>query len=240
MKTIAISQSNYIPWKGYFDLINSVDEFVIYDQVQFTRRDWRNRNRIKTRDGLLWLTIPVRTKGRFLQRIDETRIADPGWAARHWATLANAYARAPFFAAYEALVSGLYGGCREELLSRVNRRFIAGLCAALGIRTPIRGSDEFVLEGNPSERLAGICAQAGAGAYATGPRARDYLEEGPFARAGVSLVWMDYEGYRPYPQLHGGYEDRVSVLDLLFNTGPDAAAYMKSFGAPAEAPGGGP
>src|SRR5208283_1807000 len=93
-KSLAAIQSNYIPWKGYFDIINRVDEFMLYDDAQYTRRDWRNRNKIKTPRGLRWLTIPVRVKGKFHQKICETEISDPGWAAGHWQTLRQNYARA--------------------------------------------------------------------------------------------------------------------------------------------------
>jgi len=96
-KRIAAIQSSYIPWKGYFDAINVVDEFILLDEVQFTKRDWRNRNKIKTSQGIQWLTIPVAVKGRYLQRIDETRIADSGWAQRHWSTLTHTYRRAAAF-----------------------------------------------------------------------------------------------------------------------------------------------
>src|SRR6476660_6059569 len=105
---IAIVQSNYIPWKGYFDLMRSVDEFVLYDDVQYTRRDWRNRNRIKTADGVQWLTVPVQVKGKYTQPIREVRVNDREWAANHWARLRHAYARAPHFADYADLLGELY------------------------------------------------------------------------------------------------------------------------------------
>jgi hypothetical protein len=100
-KTIAIVQSNYIPWKGYFDLIARVDEFILYDDMQYTRRDWRNRNLIKTAQGLQWLTIPVDVKGKYFQRINETQISDANWAEVHWKSIVHTYARAPFFAQYK-------------------------------------------------------------------------------------------------------------------------------------------
>src|ERR1041384_7029573 len=96
-KMVAIVQSNYIPWKGYFDMIRGVDEFVLYDDVQYTRRDWRNRNRIKTAQGTQWLTIPVEVKGKYLQAIKETKISDPSWGRTHWRTLCHSYNRAPHF-----------------------------------------------------------------------------------------------------------------------------------------------
>src|SRR5689334_23874036 len=107
-KCVAIVQSSYIPWKGYFDLIRAADEFILLDDVQFTKRDWRSRNRIKTKDGLSWLSIPVHTKGRQLQKIAETTTADPSWARRHWKSIESAYARTAFFDAYAAPFAAFY------------------------------------------------------------------------------------------------------------------------------------
>src|SRR4029079_17998839 len=121
-KRVAILQSNYIPWVGYFDIISRVDEFVIYDVVQFTKHDWRNRNRIKTAGGLQWLTIPVVTSGRFGQSVAETRIAAPDWTVTHCRVVAEAYARAPFFRHYKDCIATAYEQCATiDLLSAVNR-----------------------------------------------------------------------------------------------------------------------
>src|SRR5687767_4463301 len=117
-KSVAIVQSSYIPWKGYFDLINSVDEFILFDDRQYTRRDWRSRNRIKTARGVSWLSIPISSKGKYTQRIDETEVADPMWAQRHWAMIEQAYRRAPHFDAYCDRIRSLYRDCGETLLSR--------------------------------------------------------------------------------------------------------------------------
>jgi hypothetical protein len=228
---IAISQSNYVPWKGYFDLINSVDEFVLYDEAQFTRRDWRNRNTIKTPTGLSWLTIPVETKGKFLQKISETRVSEPDWPRRHWARIAGSYVKAPHFGEFGLRLEALYQGPGEEMLSCTNSRFLSAVMGMLGIRTPLRQSSEFTLEGDRSERLLGICRQAGADTYLSGPAARDYLDVGLFERAGVRVEWMDYSGYPPYRQLHGDFQHGVSVIDLLLNEGSNAPRFMKSFPA---------
>jgi hypothetical protein len=225
-KAIAIVQSNYIPWKGYFDLMARVDELVLYDDVQYTRRDWRNRNRLKTPQGVQWLTIPVQVKGRYLQRIDETFVSDPRWGERHWATLQGWYGKAPFFARYAPLLEDLYRNTREHKLSAINRRFLQALCDELGIATPLSSSADYPSEGHKTERLLGICQAAGATHYLSGPAAREYLEEELFAAAGIAVEWMSYEGYPEYPQLHPPFEHAVSVLDLLLNVGEDAPAYM--------------
>jgi hypothetical protein len=225
-KTVAIVQSNYVPWKGYFDLMAKVDEFILYDDVQYTRRDWRNRNRFKAPAGVQWLTIPVQVKGRYLQRIDETFVSDPRWGERHWATLRGWYGKAPFFKHYRELLEGLYRDTRELNLAAINRRFLEALREALGIDTPLRSSVEYTSSGVKTERLLGICRAAGATRYVSGPAAKEYLEEERFHAAGMEVEWMEYEGYREYPQLHPPFEHAVSVLDLLLNVGGDAPRYM--------------
>jgi hypothetical protein len=225
LKRIAILQSNYLPWKGYFDLIHSVDEFVFYDDMQYTRRDWRNRNRIKTPTGLQWLTVPVRVKGRYEQPIRETLIDGGDWAGRHWKALALNYGHAPGFKANAQWVEPLY---RQSwtYLSVLNRAFIEGVCSRLGIKTRLRNSWDYRLQGERSERLASICEQAGASVYVSGPSARGYLDAAAFARRGIAVEWFDYSGYPEYPQQWGGaFEHAVSILDLLFQCGDQSPRY---------------
>jgi WbqC-like protein family len=233
---VAIVQSNYIPWKGYFDIINMVDEFILFDDRQYTRRDWRNRNLIKTAQGLHWLTIPVQTKGRFEQRIDETMIGDSDWADKHWKTILNAYRSAPFFDQYEKALASVYRVSGAEPLSIVNRRFLEAICDLLQIGTRLSWSTDYPTTGHKTERLVNLCRLAGATAYVSGPAARVYLEEEQFLDAGIELTYMDYSNYPEYEQLHGPFEHGVSIIDLLFNAGPDAHRYMKSFGAAVVAP----
>ncbi len=229
-KTVAISQSNYIPWKGFFDFINSVDEFVLYDEVQYTRRDWRNRNKIKTRDGLRWLTIPVQVKGNYHQRIDEMTVSDPDWARRHWDTITHNYAKAACFSEMRSPIGDLYNSLDEPSLSHINLRFLTLLCNLLGIRTHFTWSTEYPRAADDRvERLVEICQQLNATDYVTGPSARDYLDESAFHTAGIRVHYMDYRGYPEYPQLFGTFEHGVSVLDLIFNTGREAPCFMKSF-----------
>jgi hypothetical protein len=227
-KTVAIVQSNYVPWKGYFDLVRAADEFVLYDDVQYTRRDWRNRNRIKTSAGLQWLTIPVEVKGKYTQKIRDTRVSDRAWAANHWTRLRHAYAKAPHFGEFAELLGCLYADAAGlEFLSEVNESFLRVVCGLLDITTRLRPSADYdVSNPDPSGRLLAICTQAGATEYLSGPAARAYLDEAAFARAGVTVRYMDYTGYPEYPQLHGPFEHAVSVLDLLFMTGPRAADHL--------------
>ncbi|MBX9690071.1 MAG: WbqC family protein [Candidatus Obscuribacterales bacterium] len=229
---VAILQSSYIPWKGYFDQINSVDAFVLYDCVQFTRRDWRNRNKIKTPHGLHWLSIPVEVKGKYFQSIFDTKIADKSWAQEHFLSLKHHYAKANHFQDYEAELKEIYGEAAEiESLSKVNHLFLSRICKWLGINTPLRWADEFTLAEGKTERLFGICKSLNADIYISGPAAKDYLDEAVFNNNQMRVEWADYSGYPEYKQLHPPFEHGVTILDLLFNEGPQAQQYMKSFRA---------
>ena len=231
MKKVAILQSNYIPWKGYFDLIGAVDEFILYDDMQYTRRDWRNRNQIKTPQGVQWLTVPVRVKGKYEQKIRDTEIDGSDWAVAHWKALVQNYARAPHFAEIAAWLEPLYLSGSSPLLSDLNRRFIQAICAYLHIDTVISDSRDYALVDGKTERLADLCAQAGGTEYVSGPSARDYVDESVFERSGIQLTWFDYAGYPEYPQLWGDFAHGVTVLDLLFNCGRDAGRFMRYAGS---------
>jgi hypothetical protein len=208
--------------------MRSVDEFVLFDDVQYTRRDWRNRNRIKTRDGLLWLSVPVVSKGLYLEPINRILVSEPTWAGRHWKSISANYARAPFFRTYAPALEELYLGCTETRLSDVNHRFLAGLADMLGIRTRLLWSSDFVLAPGKTERLVGICKQAGATVYLSGPSAAAYLNGEEFRDAGIELRYFAYDGYPPYHQMFPPFEHRVSVVDLLLNEGPGATRFMLS------------
>lgn len=230
-KKIAISQSNYIPWKGYFDLINSVDEFVLYDDVQYTKRDWRNRNIIKTKDGLKWLTIPVETKGKFVQKINETRINNKKWAQDHWKAIQHSYSKTRCFDKFKNKFENTYLNLNTEMLSLINYTFINLVCEILEIRTKLSWSSDYELYGDQTERLINICRQAGANIYYAGPKAKNYLDEKKIKDSNIKLVYFDYNSYVLYRQLWGEFIHNVTILDLIFNEGLDAKKYMKSFNA---------
>ena len=228
-KRVAIVQSNYIPWKGYFDLIASVDEFILYDDVQYTRRDWRNRNLLKTASGLQWLTIPVEVKGKYHQKIRDVVVSDAGWSSTHWRTITHHYSRAPHFRGMKERVERWYAEVAPlTSLSAINEHLLRAVCGALDIGTAITKSSDYALSEGRTERLLELCRQAGAGTYLSGPSARGYLDEALFRDAGMTVEWMDYGSYREYPQLHPPFEHGVTVLDLLFNTGADARSYLKT------------
>ena len=227
-KTIAILQSNYIPWKGYFDLINLVDEFVIYDDVQFTKHDWRNRNLIKTQQGLQWLTIPVRQE-KLAQLIKDTKITDKRWPRKHWASLCQNYSKAKYFPKYRNIFEELYSSIDFESLSEVNYLFITVINEILGINTQITCSSEFGIVDGQTERLLNICKQSGATDYLSGPAAKEYFDCALAERENIKISWMDYDKYPEYKQLYQPFEHGVTILDLLFNLGPHTKHYMKSF-----------
>ena len=228
-KRIAIVQSNYLPWKGYFDLIASVDEFVLFDAFQYTRRSWRNRNRIKTPQGVQWLTVPVAASPQRSTRISDVRLASPNWAEHHLKTLRMAYGRAPYFAEVIEMIEEVVSA-RPTYLSELNVALIRRICAFLGISTTIRTQHDYQAIDHRQLRLRDICVQAGASVYVSGPAAKAYLDESVMRAAGIEVEWFDYSRYPDHSQLWGPFVHNVSVIDLLFNHGPHSAAFMKCVG----------
>lgn len=209
-------------------MIAAVDEFVLFDDMQYTRRDWRNRNLIKTPQGAQWLTVPVRVKGKYFQKIRETEIEGDTWREDHWKALVQNYGRAQHFAEISSWLKPLYLDRGYAYLSDLNETLLKAVCMYLGIKTNITRSERYQLAGERTERLASICRQAGGEEYVSGPSARDYVDSGVFEKSGVKLTWFDYDGYPEYPQQWGGFKHDVSILDLLFNCGGQAASYMRN------------
>lgn len=208
-------------------MISAADIFLIYDDMQYTRRDWRNRNLIKTSQGLAWLTVPVRVKGRYQQKIYETEIQGNSWAALHWRSIEFNYAASPFFPDVARWLRPLYLEREYNLLTDLNRTFITAICDYLGIRTKILDSRDFALIDGKSERLADLCVKMGCDSYLSGPAAKDYIVPAAFSDRGIDLQWFDYSGYPPYKQRWGAFEPGVSILDLLLNCGKSAPQYMR-------------
>lgn len=226
--TAVAVQSSYIPWKGFFDLMHRADFFVLYDDVQYTRRDWRNRNRIKTAGGLQWLSIPVNNKGHRDQLIMETTVTDGAWRKKHWRAIEQNYRSTPFFDQYANDIASLYLENDERRLSWINRGFIEFIAEALGIDTQIMFSMELEPRGDRVERLIDICRKVGAERYLSGPSARGYLEPrlDEFTAEGIAVDFMSYDDYPEYPQRYPPFEHGVSALDLLFNVGPRAPEFL--------------
>ncbi|MFM7488334.1 MAG: WbqC family protein [Cytophagales bacterium] len=225
-KTVAIVQSNYIPWKGYFDLIRRADAFVLLDDVQYTRRDWRNRNLIKTNNGLQWLTIPVDVKGQFEIKINEVTVADPSWAEDHWNKIKQWYGKAQHFKAFAPMIEEAYLSMHESSLSKINFQFIQLINKILEIETPIFWSHDFNTTNEKSTRLLELCQHLSADRYLSGPAAKSYLDVSLFQQAGMEVEWMDYTGYPIYNQLFGEFAHGVTALDLIFNEGNSAKKYL--------------
>lgn len=233
-RTIVISQTNYLPWRGWFDMVRQADALILLDSVQYTRDDWRNRNRIKTAKGRAWLKVPVDIKGRFHERlaVDEVRVENHDWVGQHLHAITLAYSAAPHFDdVFPWLETRLRAVEEEPLLTRVNAALTQSLCEWLGIHTRIvRDSDLLARDALPgmiaSERVAALTEAMGGTRYLSGPAAKAYLNPEPFARRGIEVAWMDYGGYREYPQLWGDFEPAVSVIDLMLNMGQDAPRYL--------------
>lgn len=226
LKRVAIIQSCYVPWKGFFDLIGRCDEYILFDQAQYRKRHWHNRNKIKTPRGAEWLTIPVITKSQFEQPIDEVEIAEP-WADKHWRSIELNYGRAPHFKTQAERVRALYEKAGDlPKLTEVNELFLREFCAELNVTVQIRRDAEYAGEGRKSERLLSLCIASGATHYLSGPSARDYLDEQIFRDVDISVEWMDYGPYPEYQQLHGDFDHAVSALDLIFNVGPQAKSFV--------------
>ncbi len=225
MKTVVILQSNYIPWKGYFDLIHDADVFVFYDDVQFTAQDWRARNKIKARSQTEWLTIPVGSDQN--RMVCEVTIADSSWQLKHWKTILQNYSKCPHFSQFKAFFEDVYLGRKWHSLSELNQYLIRTIaCNFLGITAEFQDSRQYLLAGRKQDRLLELLAVTGANRYISGPAAKEYVEPDRFAQAGIELVWKDYKGYPEYPQRFPPFEHAVTILDLLFNVGADAPHYI--------------
>jgi hypothetical protein len=225
---VVILQPSYIPWRGYFHQIQKADLFVFYDCVQYDKHGWRNRNAIKTPQGSQWLTIPVNTKGcvnggKSIQEIPI--IWDTLWADKHIKSIKQSYAKAPFFKTYSPLLEQIYSR-RDSLLADFTCVTTELIARELGIgHTNFIRSSEIGAEGSKTERLIGLLKKVGASHYISGPSAQDYIEREKFDEAAISLEFISYD-YPEYPQLHGAFQPQVTILDLLFNVGPDAGKYI--------------
>lgn len=220
---IACIQSGYIPWKGYFDIIHDVDVFVFLDDVQMTKRDWRSRNKIKTAKGTEWLTVPF--QGGRSQLISDVKIVQNDWQKRHLKTLQHNYQKAPFFHKYDTLLAWLFEQPHENL-STFNQATIIKVCEILGLKTRFICSTDLQPSGTKDDRLIDICQKLGATSYLSGPKAKNYIDTEKFLEAGIELAYKDYYGYPEYAQLYPPFDHYVTILDLIFNCGPDTLHYI--------------
>jgi hypothetical protein len=229
-----ILQSNYLPWKGYFDLIHDADLFIFLDDVQYTHDDWRNRNKIMTLSGPRWLTIPAGRNNKRL--ICEVEIQDQDWKKMHRRLIEQHYSKAPYFKRFAGLLDFLYDNDLTNL-SDYNQRAIKHIAGILGIRTEFIDSRALQVEGRKTERLIQVLTKVGARKYISGPAAKDYIDDRLFDETGIELVYKRYPAYPPYDQF-GAPEcvHQVSILDLFFHVGDAAPQYIwDSEAAPAGA-----
>jgi hypothetical protein len=227
MKKVAILQSNYIPWKGYFDIIKMADVFVFYDEVQYTKNDWRNRNQIKTPNGLTWLTIPV-IQNSLNQKINETNVSQFNWNKKHWNAITCNYSKAPFFKTFEKDFKELYLSIETNSLSEINQMFIKKINEILEIKTETIDSRSLDLSGDKNERLINAVKKLNGTHYISGPAAKSYLDLNKFESESIQVEWVDYNGYPEYSQLFGAFKHNVSVIDLIFNEGLNAVNFLKN------------
>jgi hypothetical protein len=227
-KKVAILQSNYIPWKGYFDLINMVDLFIFHDDLQYTHGDWRNRNKIKTSNGLEWLTVPCGKSNKRL--INEVILQDHKWQQKHWIRIKQNYGKTKYFSQYESYFKEIYLNTNFINLSEMNQYIIKAISKdILNISTKFEDSKKYNLQYKSSERVLELLKIVNADIYLSGPAGKDYLINELFVYNNIKIEWMDYNGYKEYKQMFEPFEHGVSILDLIFNEGPNAKKFMKSF-----------
>ena len=223
---VTILQPSYLPWLGFFEQMSRSDKFVLLDDVQYTRRDWRNRNRIRVRENWIWLTVPVQQKSRFSQSLLETRIDNSvSWRRKHLETLRQHYCKAPFFEKY-------FPRCQQ--VYEKDWTFLFDLCLEtinlikeeMGIETPLLRSSEMKPGGEKTERLVSICRELGATHYLSGESGSTYIAEEDFSSQGIALEYQNYE-HPVYPQRYTGFVPHLSAIDLLFNCGEQSLGILK-------------
>ena len=222
---VAVHQPQYLPWLGYFDKIRRADVFCFLDNVQYKKNDWQNRNRIKTAQGWQWVTVPVRY--RFPQKINEVAINNAvAWKAKHFQTLITNYSRAPYFKKYAPIFEQVYSQDWERL-SDLNIVFIERLRASLGLDqgTTVKASD-FDLREDPTDRLIDICKSINADTYLSGQDGTNYMDLERFTQSGIRVIIQNFN-HPVYSQIFNDFRSHMSVVDLLFNCGPESQQKIK-------------
>ncbi len=231
-RTVVVVQPSYLPWRGYFDLIRRADTFVFYDDVQYDKHGWRNRNQIKAATGLQWITVPTHARGNVQDHlpIDSIEIDNrSNWRRKHLEAIRHAYRRAPHFeSTFALLADGLSNECHR--LADFTIALTVRIAESMGLKPAFVRSSNLHVSGSKSERLIETLRQVGATRYVSGPSARAYIEPHRFVEAGIALEYIDYS-YAAYPQLHGDFAPFVSIVDLLMMTGREAANYLVPIGS---------
>ncbi|MCX7046617.1 MAG: WbqC family protein [Candidatus Sumerlaeota bacterium] len=224
---VSINQPCYLPWLGYLHRIAVSDLHIVLDHVQFEKNSFTNRNKIRTKEGWCWLTVPLQTKGKFgeLPICDLAIADDPRWAKKHWAAIQQNYSKAPYFAAHAGFFEGLYNRECTRLWDVMNA-ITTYLLQSLEIRTPLRRSSEMGVGGHKDELVLNLCKAVNADLYLSGPLGRDYLREEIFDQAGIKVAYHDYK-HPVYSQVYPGFESYMTALDLLFNHGPESGRILR-------------
>ena len=223
---VTILQPSYLPWLGFFEQMHRSDQFVLYDDVQFTRRDWRNRNRIRVQEGSVWLTVPVIQKNKYEQSLLETKIDNStAWKRKHLETIRCHYSKTPFFDLYFPWCEKVFNSEWNFLLD-LSLETIQYLKGQLKINTPLLRSSELGGTGDKTERLISICKQLGATQYLSGESARNYISDKDFSDQGIELEYQEYQ-HPEYPQRYEGFVPFLSTIDLLFNCGDKSLDFLK-------------
>ncbi len=230
---VAGHQPNYLPYLGFFDKIDRADAFVIVDDVQFVKRGpfgWMHRNRVRTPEGWAWLSVPIKTHGRYHQTIREAEIDHArGWEKKHWKSIEWNYRGAPHFAAYAGFFREAFER-RWDRLVDLSVHLIRGMMGMLGIEKPLHLSSELGAKGKGTDLIVDLCRKTGAEAYLSGVHGRDYLDMARVEAAGVRLVFQEFR-HPVYAQAFGGpFVPHLSAVDLIMNAGPASRAVMRGEG----------
>ena len=225
-KTLVVLQPGYLPWLGYFDQIRRADVFAFYDDVQFDKNGWRNRNRIKTPSGPLWLTVPVLQSGQGQPRINEIQIdATAHWQRKHIGTLKQYYAKAPYAKRYLPEIEAILNRPWTHLAD-LDIALVGAMAGWLKLEPPTIRTSTLGIGGAQSQRLIDLCRHYGATRYLSGNAASDYLDVDLFASHGIEVEWQNYQ-HPIYPQQHEPFVPYLSAIDLLFNCGDDSAQILQ-------------
>ncbi|NQU59147.1 MAG: WbqC family protein [Rhodospirillales bacterium] len=220
-------QPVYLPWLGLFHKIALADRFISFNQVQYQAKDWNNRNKIKTPQGPIWMTVPVLRKGRLEKSYQDIEINNSiNWGRKHWQAMRLNYAKAPFFGKYADYFEDIYA--REwRTLMELNETMLQWFVDTLGIDIKIESAGDFDFQGTKGDLVADMCRKTGATTYIFGVQGRDYADIAAFESAGVKLYFQDYT-HPEYPQLSETFEPYMSIVDLLFNCGEGSLDILMS------------
>jgi hypothetical protein len=224
---LSAHQPVYLPWLGLFHKIALADKFCIFDIAQYQTKDFNNRNKIKTHTGPIWLSVPVESKGHFAKPLAQIKIINKGWNRKHFHSIDLAYRKAPFYRDYIGELETILVTRSYESLAVLNRATLEFGLRALDIKTPLVVASDYGFRGHKSDLVLDMCKQLGATAYIFGAQGRNYADVGTFSAAGIDARFQDYQ-HPTYPQQHGAFEPYMSVIDLLFNAGPDSAKILMS------------